>query len=280
MATQLQEPPQVPDAVIAAGADEAQTEGTDTRDFEAEARAQGWRPRDEFPGDPNKWTDAETFVRRGEEVLPFIKKENASLKQKISQLERDLKRVLRSEAAAHENAVAELKAQQREAVATGDVEAFEALDRKADTLRKNMQEDSPTQGEDPAEQVLAFRENNAWYDKGALASASELEVEARLFADRTADRWIAQGKPQTMKPSEFYAELEREVNERFPMLKHKAARPKPASDVAGVTNRAAPKGAKGYDQLPAEAKRQCDRFVANGTIKSREDYVKRYQWDS
>ena len=37
----------------------------DERDYEAEARAMGWKPADEWSGDPTKHRDAKTFVELG-----------------------------------------------------------------------------------------------------------------------------------------------------------------------------------------------------------------------
>ena len=34
--------------------------------YELEAREQGWKPQDEYEGDPNKWRPAKEFVERGE----------------------------------------------------------------------------------------------------------------------------------------------------------------------------------------------------------------------
>jgi len=34
--------------------------------YESEAREQGWKPQDEYEGDPNKWRPAKEFVERGE----------------------------------------------------------------------------------------------------------------------------------------------------------------------------------------------------------------------
>jgi hypothetical protein len=51
------------------------------RDFDAEAREHGWRPKDEFPGDAAKWVDAETFMKRADEVMPLLKAQNARLKR-------------------------------------------------------------------------------------------------------------------------------------------------------------------------------------------------------
>lgn len=41
--------------------------------IEDRAKEMGWRPLSEFKGDESRFVDAETFVKKGEEVLPIIK---------------------------------------------------------------------------------------------------------------------------------------------------------------------------------------------------------------
>ncbi len=282
MATQLQEPETI---------EEAQTEEA-PRNFEAEARKMGWKPEEEFgEGDkrPKEFRDAETFVKLAEEDKGLQKQTINHLKEKIAFLERQQRRLMQSEQNAHKLAMEEVRREMREAVRTGDEEAFEALDKKADALRKDMGADTPDHGEDPTEHVLNFRDANPWYDKGGLASASEVEVEARLYADRLADRWIAQGKPATMPPSRFYAELAEEVNAKFPALKLKPARAKPQSDVAGVPQaRGGARNAKTGANLPADAKATAERYVRmkvpGFSGKSKEEayniFAQSYQWES
>jgi hypothetical protein len=94
------------------------------RDYEAEARQQGWRPKEEFQGDPDRWTDAETFARRADEVLPILKKRDRILKQENDTLKRDLKATDRSrsmalEKRAYERALSDLEKRQAEAVENG-----------------------------------------------------------------------------------------------------------------------------------------------------------------
>lgn len=256
MATQLQEPVTVPDEVVEGA------EQTQERDFEAEARAHGWKPQDEFQGDPAKWTDAETFVKRADEIMPLMREQNKDLRRKLSDMERTIKKLAKSEQAAHRDRLEALQAKRLEAFEAGDREAFVAADKKADELRKDMGESSPAlNGEDPAEELDTFREANPWFDKANLASASETEIEARLFADRTADKWIRQGLPNEIPPSEFYKRLADEVNARFPNLKVRQLRPKPASDVAPTTRSVPRSGAKTGASLPPEAKETAERYV-------------------
>ena len=35
---------------------------------------------------------------------------------------------------------------------------------------------------------------------------------------------------------------------------------------------------KSYDNLPQEAKTACDRFIKNGWIKSKQEYIDSYDW--
>lgn len=261
------------------------------RDFEAEARKMGYVSEEEWPEDrpkPPQFKDAETFVRDAEGKAGLQKQTINHLKEKISFLERQQRRLMQSEQNAHKIAMEEVRREMREAVRTGDEDAFEALDKKAEALRKDM--DSGTaSNEDPTEHVLKFREDNAWYDRAALAAASEAEVEARLYADRLADKWIAEGRPKNMPPSQFYSELADEVNQRFPMLKAKAVRQKPASDVAAPTNNRPPaRGAKTGANLPSEAKAQAERYMrmkvpgftkCKTPAEAHELFAKSYQWE-
>jgi hypothetical protein len=255
MATQLQEPVIVPDEVVA-------DEQTPERDFDTEARAHGWKPQDEFQGDPAKWTDAETFVKRADEIMPLMREQNKDLRRKISEMERTVKKLAKSEQAAHKERLEALQTQRLEAFDSGDREAFVAADKKADELRKDMGDAAPAlNGEDPAEELDTFREANPWFDKANLASASETDVEARLFADRTADKWVRQGLHNEIPPSEFYKRLAEAVNDKYPALKVRAIRPKPASDVTPNTRSVPRSGAKTGASLPPEAKETAERYV-------------------
>lgn len=73
-------------------ADEAvvddQTQGP-AAEILAEARRGGWRPKDEFKGDPNVWVDADKFVQRGREVLPHVQRHAAKLEEENRRLKVD-----------------------------------------------------------------------------------------------------------------------------------------------------------------------------------------------
>lgn len=287
MATQPIEAQTVPEAVIGAEI-EAETQ-TPARDFEAEARLEGWRPPEEWPEGkprPREFKDAETFIREGEEKAGLQKKTISHLTEKLRFLERQVKHLTRSEQNAYANALADLEARQDAAVEVGDVAEAKRLRTEAKKLTEANAD--PLKGENPVEELATFREDNPWFDKANLASASETEVEARLFADRLADKWIGQGLPNEIPPSEFYRRLADAVKEKYPGLGRKAAPAKPASDVAGVTTRAAPRGAKTGANLPPEAKAHAERYMRQkipgfGACKTKQEaydlFAQSYEWE-
>lgn len=117
---------------------------------EAEARRQGWRPQAEFRGNPADWVDAETFVQRGRDYLPFVRKElekantrNQALEHQLStvktQLEEqaevlnEVRQMARTaNEAAYQRAINDMKRAQRQAAAEGDMNRFDELQEQID----------------------------------------------------------------------------------------------------------------------------------------------------
>jgi hypothetical protein len=281
MATQLKEPEIAEEAAEAV--DPLQTQ---ERDYEAEARVRGWRPEEEFTG-KSEWVDAETFIKRGEENLGLAKATIDQLRKRVSVLEGMNKKLTKLEQAAYSNAMDAIRAEMREAVTTGDQAAFDALDQKAEQLRKDMAEETPqSHGEDPNAEYLTFREANPWYDKAGLASATETEIEARLFADRLSDRLAAEGLTKSLAPSAFFDRVAKETKEKFPLLGAKPVREKPNEAVAGVT-RGQRGSAKTGANLPADAKAAAERYMNNnvgafGQCKTKEEahnlFARDFDW--
>lgn len=51
-----------------------------------EAKALGWRPKEEFNGDVEKWVDADVFVERGRHILPIVQENNRRLQDQLKQV--------------------------------------------------------------------------------------------------------------------------------------------------------------------------------------------------
>lgn len=289
VATQAEPTPAVVNAAVnAEPPPDTGTEGADDRDYEAEAKAQGWTPKEDFRGDPNRWVDAETFVRRADEVMPFLKKQNGHLKREIDDLKKMTRRLMKSEQSAYQNALADIQAKMQEAVEAGDVEAWERLDKKKDSLRDNAARDAETASPDKRaidKAFTDFRDEHDWYDLGGLPGASDAEKRARAYADREAERMVQEGLADTLAPDSFFAELAERTAKRFPTVNGATPRPKPPSDVAGVTRPNGARNARTGANLPQEAKEHAERYMNAGIFKVKtkaEAYdlmAKSFDWD-
>lgn len=236
------------------------------RDYEAEARLQGWRPKEEFPGDQNRWVDAETFVKRADEVMPLLKAQNKQLHRKVSDLERDIKRFSKFAGAAEERIRAEIEAEMKKAVETGDTKAFDAARKKEQDLDKSDGKTKFTV-EDLDSAFETFRDDNPWYDRGGLASGTEVDRDARIYAERQLEKRLKNIKPgEEPPPDELFAEIKAAVEEKFPALNARPLRQKPASDVAGGGTPRGRTTGRTWDALPDDAKRQYQRFIDKGLL--------------
>lgn len=247
---------------------EAQSEAT--RDFEAEARDLGWRPKEEFAGDESRWTDAETFVRKGETMLPLIKKENAHLKRELADLKKTVARASehfsKAEERAYARAFADLEARHDQAVEVGDIAAAKAVAKEMRELNNDAKADMPqTPAVEVEEALIEWRASNPWYDAGGIK---------KDYADLVAEKNKA--KTATMAPAEFFQFVADEVAKKFPDTK--VARAKPVSPVEGGGLNRPRSGGRSFADLPPQAQQMCDKWVRQGIIKSREAYVKSYDF--
>ncbi len=253
MATQLAEPTNTVEPA------ETNDNAAPERDYEAEARTHGWRPQEEFKGDPSAWTDAKTFVERADTVMPLLKKQNRELLQKIDRLETTVKRLTRSEREAHESRIQALKAKQEEAVETGDLEGHRAVSEQIDKLQRSADGVQPSQ-DDVNSAWVGFLEKADWYGRADLPAATQEDMAKRLFADTTMRKMAEVEKyDRSHGPADFMAEVMRRVEERFPEQKPEPRRN--VENVAGVTRQNVNRNARVGANLPVEAKRQAERFI-------------------
>lgn len=281
MATQLAEQPE----------HSAEYQETASRDYESEAREHRWVPKEEFKGDPAQWVDAETYVRRGEEVMPFLKKRVEVQDRKIADLEKTLKRATSllstAEKRSYDRAVAELKAKQDEAVEIGDIAANRRIGDEIDALKAEIKDNAGDSAqytiEEARDAFIDWRDESTWYDKGGLASASELYADARALADRLIEKHMP--KADSMRPEEFFAFIDGLVNDKYPLLKGKGQRPKPQSDVSAPTQGRMGGNSKGYSDLPADARQICDSLIRKNVLpgkdaaEKRAFYAANYDWN-
>lgn len=116
------------------------------RTIEDVARAQGWRPAEEFTGDPADWVSAETFVERGRLLKVIHKKNQESVKyqdemEKMKKAVFDMKDMLnKAQEHALKQARDEVRAEKIAALKAGEMERAVSLDEELDKLDKKEEE--------------------------------------------------------------------------------------------------------------------------------------------
>lgn len=163
--------------------------------IEQRARAMGWKPLGEYSGNPRHWSDAESFVRKGEEELPVLRDQNRRMSEKLVRQEQQLEtlrnsveeqraaveeatRVARGASeAGYARALSDLKAKQREAASQGELEAFDQIGEQIAAMEEQRTKDLAPRppadpkpkpaGIDPA--ITAFVEANPWFNNPAKA---------------------------------------------------------------------------------------------------------------
>lgn len=250
---------------------------SEERNYEDEAKADGWVPLDQWKGDPNKWIPAEDFVKRGETILPIVQ---AKLRKKFDEVD-ELKREMEAQKGVfgefqkfqeqalakankeREEAIAALEAERKKAITDGDGEAFDRADRKLQDLRAQPQPKPPENKESP--DVAAWKAENKWY---------ESDMELTAIADGLAD--VVKRENPGLRGKAFLDKLTERVKTVVP---HKFENPRRQEQITGEGQRKGNGKSKGYEDLPAEAKAACDRFVRTIPNFTKEKFLSQYTWE-
>lgn len=172
----------IPGEVIPGGNDNPDTSDTGgaAPSIEDRAREQGWRPKEEYEGDPSKWVSAETFVAKGE-LIERIE----SLGKKLKDSEKTIKMLADHNAKVKDSefkrAVEFLKSQKKAAYENGDVDKIIELDDKIAEVRetqKNQAKAESAQENEPHPDFVEWASDNKWYDRN-----SEMRADADTFGE-------------------------------------------------------------------------------------------------
>ena len=246
----------------------------DERNYEQEAAEQGWRPLEEYTGPEEKWVNAKTFVDNGEKIAALATKKNRNLNKEIDGLHGDISELktaaqqfgqyhreqLDKAERDNEALMRQLKAAQQRAVEEADGETYRRTTDEIENLQRQPAKPDPA--------TEAWAAENKWY-----ANDTVLHAVADTISEDVRRQF------PTMGGAEFLDEVKRRVKIEMP---HKFENPnRKASVTSGEDNGASPtpnKNSRTYENLPAEAKAACDRFVAAGHITA-DDYIKTYEWE-
>lgn len=142
---------------------------------EQEARTKGWRPKEEWDGDPDKWRPAKEFLDRGElfEKINSLKTEVYHLKKDYNVLADHHRKVSKVE---YEKALKTLREERAQAAEEGDTAAVVKISDKIDELKDTQigAVDLPPQNTVVTQQMEQWVDKNPWY---------RADTELRIAAD-------------------------------------------------------------------------------------------------
>lgn len=285
--------------------------GGPSQEIISKASEMGWVPQEKFRGDPDRWVDAEEFVRKGEEVLPLIRANNRKLNDQLSARDQENQGLKSEVQQLRESVKAMQEIQQRESVGRVDrqikvlrrqiedaradrepdkvvelQERLDALNEERSTVAKPIEEPKPSgNGDVSADTARAMREWNAeneWFGKNRVKTAMANAIGQEIRQDPSFKGVVGREflDEVARRTDEQYAE---EFGDRQPADKTSGGSQNGSRSNGGGTRRG-----KSFNDLPQDARQAChadlDRLVGpNRSFKTKGDYetwyVKEYFGD-
>lgn len=227
--------------------------------IEDRAKEQGWRPKEEYDGDPTKWVSAETFVARGELIdrIESLGKELKTTKKAMDMLKEHHKQVKETE---FKKAIEYLKAQKRQAYEQGDIDSIIDIDDKIAEVKSQASKREVLEEESIPPEFDAWTKKNTWYnnDKELKEIADDLGI---AYANRTK-------KP----PEEVLDYVEKQIKKMYPDKFSNPMRTK-TTTVEGSGNKGTTNKEIESIELSEEERKVMNTFV-RANIMSKEDYLR------
>lgn len=233
----------------------------------AKAMEMGWRPQEEWQGDPEDFVDAKEFVQR-QPLFDKISGLNKSLKRLEGAFEALKLHHSRVKETEYNRALEQLKLARRQALRDGETEQALALEDKMDEIEAQKKEfeeslpDTPAASNEPHPAFVEWRKSNSWYQQDEAMTA---------FADELGVSLHKRG----FSPEKVMETITKEVRAKF-AYKFKNPKREAPSNVESGTRKSGG-GSKKLDTsgMPAEHLRIMKTLVASGAI-SEEEYLEQY----
>lgn len=271
----------------------------DERDYEAEARKMGWRPKDEWNGDPNHWRDAKSFVELGE-TSPAILRQRVEKLDKTLEQERAEMRRYREETKRHldgmrraqdyalkrqrETFMQQIEAVKQQAAQDGDPDLYQHARRQEEQARKAWeQEDKQLQEaypqaqpeqQDAAKQmppeVSDWMGRNPWFNSDPAMTQTAIGIDQDLASRMPGLTESERLERVSQRVREIFPDRFGEQPAQQPPQANGQQRPRrQGSPVEGAQRMSGPQqNASGrFGELPSDAKQEYANAVKEGIIQ-------------
>ena len=243
--------------------DDEEEEEAKPSELDAVARSMGWRPKDQFKGDPNLWKPADQYIKAGAEIQRGLSRDLKEMRSTMENITRTNAAIVQSTIAAERD---KLVARYNRAVEDGDAQTSFKVGRQIDTLNEQAEElVAPIQQRPapPPPEAQDWVERNPWFNQDPLARDLALNV---------AERYATAGHSNEAQ----LQAAEREVRKIYPHLFGASSKPPPEVAQPGGRSGSGSKKGTTYADLPREAKTVAKDMAERGVIPNVEAYAKQY----
>lgn len=233
-------------------------------EIEQRAIEMGWRPKEEYDGEDADFIDAKEFVLR-KPLYDKISQQSKQIKNVTKALETLKDHYTKVSEAEYNRALAKLKEERKEALVTGDADAFERAEdsiKRAEAEFDQIREAAaqPLVAPEPVmnPMFINWKNRNPWYESTGYM---------RTFADNLGVQLHQRGVP----PEDILKEVEAAVKKEFPT---KFSNPN-KSNAPNVSSPRSPSGGKGVEyQMTDQEFKVWQTLHRTDPVKfSKENYI-------
>ncbi len=166
--------------------EEQEEEAPDLNAAEQKAWDGGWRPEEQFKGDPENWKTAREYNLYGE-MQGQIREAKAETRREAAKNDERITNLNKLHEASKKAAIQDLKAQQREAVEEADTEKYDKIQTQIDNQK--VETEAVTPGKDPA--VAEWEAKNDWINDTGSEKYAQAQAAWGIAAQRGMDNQAA-----------------------------------------------------------------------------------------
>ena len=233
-------------------------------EIEAEARMFGWKPPEEWVGDPPPKGFVETpdaFMENLQKSGPFRKlkekydHQSAQFEEKLRKIASVAQQAVENDRKAMQQQIEAIRHAQTKAVEEGDTERYNGLRQREDALREQMPQPDRDESvpDDHRTAIERWSAGKDWFKTDKVLTQASVALYGEAQEQGMAD------------PEAILAYVDRRLGEEFP---HKFGKPKPKpAPVEEGLNFGSGKKDGGFSKLPKDARDAFSMMVKQGLFK-------------
>jgi len=261
------------------------------------AKDQGYDP-DRYSKEDSRWKTPEQFLEFGEQLNPILQENNRRLLEKNKALEVKIENIQKevmkfaklheeTQKEAYAKALEDLRAQRKDALASGDYDLAEEVTEKIELTKEAQKTETSVASSEAASPQVPMEIQNAYNDflndnKWADIQSPEYNEEMEAFALALGAVRIKQkGQPKTAEEfKEHLKNVTEKVKARFSekFETEQVAAKVEGGGSSGSGKRSVLTGKKTYANLPKEHQESCDLLCKTIDGFTVEKYLATYKW--